>query len=97
MFIEILSQIEQPDQEILLFVKKYIQNPEWQIHFLDGVVFGKKQYLIFLRDAGVFDTWMESEKLQDQVIRLYASISPDFDNVDIEIARCLQQTFQFCV
>lgn len=82
-FIEILSQIEQPDQEILLFVKKYIQNPEWQIHFLDGVVFGKKQYLIFLRDAGVFDTWMESEKLQDQVIRLYASISPDFDNVDI--------------
>lgn len=82
-FIEILSQIEQPDQEILLFVKKYIQNPEWQIHFLDGVVFGKKQYLIFLRDAGVFDTWMESEKLQDQVIRLYASISPDFDNADI--------------
>ncbi len=82
-FIEILSQIEQPDQEILLFVKKYIQNPEWQIHFLDGVVLGKKQYLIFLRDAGVLDAWMESEELQDQVIRLYASISPDFDNADI--------------
>lgn len=82
-FIEILSQIEQPDQEIFLFVKKYIQNPEWQIHFLDGVVLGKKQYLIFLRDTGVLDAWMESEKLQDQVIRLYASISPDFDNADI--------------
>ena len=82
-FIEMLSQIEQPDQDIYLFVKKYIQNPEWRIHFLDGVVLGKKQYLIFLRDAGVFDTWMESEKLQDQVIRLYASISPDFDNADI--------------
>ena len=26
---------------------------------------------------------MESEELQDQVIRLYASISPDFDNADI--------------
>lgn len=82
-FIEILSQIEQPDQEIFLFVKKYIQNPEWQIHFLDGVVLGKKQYLIFLRDTGVLDAWMESEELQDQVIRLYASISPDFDNADI--------------
>lgn len=82
-FIEILYQIEQPDQEIFLFVKKYIQNPEWQIHFLDGVVLGKKQYLIFLRDTGVLDAWMESEKLQDQVIRLYASISPDFDNADI--------------
>lgn len=82
-FIEILSQIEQPDQDIFLLVKKYIQNPEWQIHFLDGVVLGKKQYLIFLRDVGVLDTWMESEELQDQVIRLYASISPDFDNADI--------------
>lgn len=44
---------------------------------------GKKQYLIFLRDTGVLDAWMESEELQDQVIRLYASISPDFDNADI--------------
>lgn len=82
-FIEILSQMEKPNQEIFLFAKKYIQNPEWQIHFLDGVVLGKKQYLIFLRDAGVLDTWMESEKMQDQVIRLYASISADFDNTDI--------------
>ena len=83
-FIEILSQIEQPTQEIYLFVKKYLQNPKWKIHFLNGVVLGKKQYLIFLRDVGVLDEWMENEELQDQVIRLYASISPNFDNVDID-------------
>lgn len=83
-FIEILSQIEQPAREIFLLVDKYLQNPNWQIHFLEGVIFGKKQYLIFLRDTGVLDAWMKSEKLQEQVIRLYASISPNFDDEDID-------------
>lgn len=83
-FLELLSQFTEPDDCIFENVQKYLMVPEWQAHFIDTVILGKREYVHRLRECGCFDEWMKTEQMSNNVITLYAQIWPNYTNEDID-------------
>lgn len=83
-FLEILSQITKPDDNVFKIVQKYLEMPEWQLHFINTVIWGKRVYIDRLRECGYFDDWMKTEQMGNRVIDLFAQISPNYVDEDID-------------
>ena len=83
-FLEILSQITELDDNVFRIVHKYLGIPEWQAHFINTVILGKRAYIQRLRECGCLDDWMKTEEMSNSVIALYAQISPNYTDVDID-------------
>lgn len=83
-FLEILSQITELDDNVFKTVHKYLGIPEWQTHFINTVILGKRVYIQRLRECGCLDDWMKTEEMGNKVIALYAQISPNCTDEDID-------------
>ena len=82
-FLELLSQIAEPDEDVFEIVHKYLRIAEWENSFFNIVVRGKKAYVSKLRECGELENWINVENKVNKVIELYASISPDYADNDI--------------
>lgn len=83
-FLEILSQIVEPDDDVFEVLQKYLEIAEWENHFYYIIVRGKKAYASKLRECGQLDKWMRIEEKQNRVIDLFFSISPEYLEDDID-------------
>ncbi|MCH5280925.1 MAG: hypothetical protein J1E61_05600 [Lachnospiraceae bacterium] len=83
-FLEVLSQITEPNDSVWKVVQKYLETSEWRDHFLNTVILGKRVYVYKLRESGYFDNWMQTEEMSKNVIALYAHIAPNYTDEDID-------------
>lgn len=82
-FLEVLSQIAEPEEAVFEVVYKYLETDEWESAVFNNVVRGKGMYINRLRECGVLDDWVEKEEKKDRVIDLYVSIAPNYVQDDL--------------
>lgn len=82
-FIEILSQITEPDNRVFRFVQRFLWDDSWGKHFRNMVVLGKQAYVRKLRECGDLDIWMQHEDKYSYVTGLFSSIIPNCSKEDI--------------
>lgn len=77
-FLEVLSQINFPEQFTLEFVLSLLEREEWKMPTINTVIRGQKVYVVRLIEDGVLAEWMDNN-YQEIVINLCASLAPDYD------------------
>ena len=82
-FIEILSQITEPDKRVFNFVRRFLWDDSWGKHFRNVVVLGKQAYVRKFRECGDLDIWMQHEDKYSYVTGLFRSIVPNYSAEDI--------------
>ncbi len=82
-FIEILSQIREPNDQVFKLVRRFLWDDEWGKHFRNMVVLGKQVYVRKFCECGDLDVWMQSEGKYNYVINLFSSIAPNFNRSDV--------------
>ena len=82
-FIEILSQITEPDKSVFKFVQRFLWDDSWGKHFRNVVVWRKQAYVRKLRERGDLDIWMQYEDKYSYVTGLFHSIIPNYSMEDI--------------
>lgn len=83
-FLEILNQIENPNDNICNFILKNCENPMYGTYLIKNVLMGKPQYVRLLRRKGILDEWLGESELRGIVYSLIESITPQYSEGDIE-------------
>ena len=86
-FIEILSQITEPDKRVFKFVQRFLWDDSWGKHFRNVVVLGKQAYVRKFRECGDMDIWMQYGDKYSYVTGLFRSIIPNCSAEDIVFLR----------
>ena len=84
--LEVIAQLSsKKDSCVFKYIIEKLEEPEWNTHFLNNVVTGKKEYIRYLREKGILKNWMEMKgEEQERVILLMSSIAPDYNRDDIQ-------------
>lgn len=79
-FYEILRQIEEPDENITLFILTNYKNNIFGNYLIRNTILGKKQYISILMAHGILEQWYLKTEKKDIVFNLLQSITPNFDD-----------------
>ncbi|WP_316571332.1 hypothetical protein [Neobacillus sp. YIM B06451] len=82
-FLEVLNQIDNPDENIQNFIVHNCENKIYNNHLINNVIFSRPKYIRVLRKYGILDNWFNNPSNKDIVIKLLVSMSPYFDADDI--------------
>ncbi|MDE6055448.1 MAG: hypothetical protein K2G55_17215, partial [Lachnospiraceae bacterium] len=86
-FYEILSQITDPDDNIIQFIVDECENELYGDYLLNNVIFAREQYVSILRSEGILEKWFEDQSKKDVVFMLMQSISSNLDIDDVAFIR----------
>lgn len=84
-FLEILSQIENIDNNIEGFILDFCEDDVWGSHIVNNVIFAKPQFYRILRDASIIENWLD--KNEEKAFDLLTSIRPQYEIEDIELIK----------
>lgn len=79
-FYEILRQIEEPDENITLFILANYENNIFGNYLIKNTILGKKQYISILMAHGILEQWYLKTEKKDIIFNLLQSITPNFDD-----------------
>lgn len=82
-FLEILNQIENLDENIQKFILDKCEDKIYRKHLVKNVLMGKIQYVRLLRKAEVLEKWFKDPKMKETVFNLLVSISPEYTIEDV--------------
>lgn len=82
-FLEVLNQIENPDEIIQNFILNNCENKLYHNHLINNVIFSRPKYIRILRKYGILDKWYNNPLKKDIVLKLLVSMSPKYDKDDI--------------
>lgn len=82
-FLEILNQIDNPDENIQNFIVNNCENKIYNNHLINNVIFSRPKYIRLLRKYGILDEWFNNPSKKDIVLKLLVSMSPNYDTDDI--------------
>jgi hypothetical protein len=82
-FLEILNQIDNPDENIQNFIVNNCENNIYNNHLINNVIFSRPKYIRMLRKYGILDKWFNNPSKKDIVLKLLVSMSPNYDTDDI--------------
>lgn len=85
LYLEVLSQIQNPDDSTIEFVIELLSNAEWKKPVINAVINGKSIYITQLIKDGILDLWMK--ETPEIVIGLFASISPNCDKKQVQFMK----------
>ena len=85
LYLEVLSQIQNPDDSTIEFVIELLSNAEWKAPVINSVIHGKSIYITQLIEDGILDSWMKD--IPETVIGLLASLSPNYDKKQVQFMR----------
>jgi hypothetical protein len=84
-FFEVLSQLDTLDGNIQNYIVQACEDETYATHIINNVIYSKPQYIRLLRDRGMLDKWFNiSEKKKTIVFNLIISMSPNYEEEDIE-------------
>ncbi|WP_301107120.1 hypothetical protein [Sporosarcina sp.] len=82
-FLEVLNQIDKPNQVIQNFIVNNCENEIYSNHIINNVIFSRAEYIRILRQYGILDKWFSIPPKKVIVLNLLASISPNYETDDI--------------
>ncbi|WP_214809044.1 hypothetical protein [Exiguobacterium sp. s144] len=82
-FLEILSQIENPDENIQYFILKSCENEIYNSPLINNVLYSRPKYIQLLRENGILEKWLNDPSKKELVIKLLVSMSPNYETDDI--------------
>jgi hypothetical protein len=82
-FLEILNQINNPDENIQNFIVSNCENEIYSNHLINTVVYSRPNYIRLLRQYGILDEWFKKPLKKDIVLNLLVSMSPNYETDDI--------------
>jgi hypothetical protein len=82
-FLEVLNQIDNPDENIQNFIVNNCENKIYNNHLINNVIFSRPKYIGLLRKYGILDKWLNNPSKKDIVLKLLVSMSPNYDADDI--------------
>lgn len=85
LFLEVVAQIQNPDDSTIEFVIELLSNAEWKKPVINAVINGKSIYITHLIEDGILDLWMKDTP--EIVISLLASLSPNYDKKLVKFMR----------
>ncbi len=83
-FLEVLNQIDQIDENIQNFIINNCENKIYSNHLINIVLFSRPRYIRLLRQYGILDRWFNAPSKKDVVLNLLVSMSPNYETEDIE-------------
>lgn len=84
-FVELLSQIKENIEYVWEYEKLLLNDSTWKIPIISTAVMGNISNIHNARDCGLLDSWMKDDS--NLVIDIMRSISPYYDDIDIEFIR----------
>ncbi|WP_172372239.1 hypothetical protein [Sporosarcina jiandibaonis] len=82
-FLEVLNQIDNPDEVIQNFIVNNCENKIYSNHLINNVIFSRPKFIRLLRQYGILDKWFNIPLKKDIVINLLVSMSPNYETDDI--------------
>ncbi|MBB6452774.1 hypothetical protein HNQ94_001220 [Salirhabdus euzebyi] len=82
-FLELLNQITEPSERIKNVVLQLIGDEKFGPHIINNVIPGNKEYVESLRENGLLEEWLASDK-KSVVISLFQSIRGKHSKADLE-------------
>ncbi|MDT0192887.1 hypothetical protein [Exiguobacterium sp. BG5(2022)] len=82
-FLEILSQIENPDRNIQYFILNSCENEIYNSPLINNVLYSRPKYIQLLRKHGILEKWLKNPSKKELVIKLLVSMSPNYETDDI--------------
>lgn len=82
-FLEVLNQIDNPDENIQYFIVNNCENKIYSNHLINNVIFSRPKYIRLLRKFGILDKWFNIPLKKDIVLNLLVSMSPNYESDDI--------------
>ena len=78
-FLEVLGQALRLTDDLIRFVKEYLNNPEWRMHVVDAVIYGHPVFMQHLMNDGTINVWINDSDatLGFNIIRSISSYIPD--------------------
>ena len=85
--LELIGQIEQPDVEMLDFLKKLLGDTYWTEHVIESVCLNHPSYIRWLGQSGILMSWLDSqnEKRIEQALWLVRSVASNAPDEILEI------------
>lgn len=83
-FLEILSQIENPDGNIQYFILNSCENEIYNSPIINNVLYSRPKYIRLLREHGILEKWFNDPSKKELVIKLLVSMSPNYETDDID-------------
>lgn len=85
LYLEVLSQIQNPEECIIEFILKLLENSQWKTPIINSVIHGNSVYITQLIEDGILNSWMKDTP--ETVIGLLASLSPNYDKKQVQFMR----------
>ncbi|WP_074033995.1 hypothetical protein [Exiguobacterium sp. AT1b] len=82
-FLEILSQIENPDENIKYFILNSCENEIYNSPLINNVLYSRPKYIQLLRENGILEKWFNDLSKKELAIKLLVSMSPNYEIEDI--------------
>ncbi|MGM0830245.1 MAG: hypothetical protein ACQEU4_18640 [Bacillota bacterium] len=82
-FLEILNQINNPDENIQNFIVNNCENEVYSNHLINTVIYSRPKYIRMLRQYGILDNWFRIPSKKDIVLNLLVSMTPNYETDDI--------------
>ncbi|ANU09414.1 hypothetical protein BBH88_03360 [Planococcus antarcticus DSM 14505] len=86
-FLEVLNQIENPDENIKYFIVNNCENEIYNNPLINNVIYSRPKYIRLLREYGILDKWLNDPSKKELVIKLLVSMSPNFETDDIDFIK----------
>ncbi|MCM3609650.1 hypothetical protein M4S82_00210 [Planococcus sp. MERTA32b] len=83
-FLEVLNQIENPDENIKCFIVNNCENEIYNNSLINNVIYSRPKYIRLLRKHGILDKWLNDPSKKELVMKLLVSMSPNFETDDID-------------
>lgn len=82
-FLEVLNQIENPDENIKYFILNKCENEIYNSLLINNVIYSRPKYIRLLRERGILDKWFNDPSKKEVVIKLLVSMTPNYETDDI--------------
>ncbi|PAV27790.1 hypothetical protein CIL05_20140 [Virgibacillus profundi] len=82
-FLELLNQIIEPTDTVKKFILDLVDDEKLGVHIVTNVVQGNREYIQTLRENGILDKWITTER-NNIVISLYQSIRGKLSQEDVK-------------
>lgn len=86
-FLEIMNQIDNPDECLKEYVLEQLNSVVWKEHFINTAIMGNVSFVRLLREKNWLSKWAASKEFKQIAIDIFASIAPQYNSDDIRFLK----------